>query len=82
MYFIRKWKNSGIISVKAEMVESKRTPLVGEYNAVIYDALKKVGFSGEQAAQLVNRAAEQQLFYGLQSGMFLEKVPKRINLRR
>ena len=60
----------------------KRTPLVGEYNAVIYDALKKVGFSGEQAAQLVNRAAEQQLFYGLQSGMFLEKVPKRINLRR
>ena len=60
----------------------KRTPFVGEYNAAMYDALKRVGFSGEQAGQLVNRAAEQQLFYGLQSGVFLENVPKKINLRR
>ena len=59
-----------------------RTPLLFEYNAVVYSSALSAGFSTAQALEIVHLARAEQLHVGLTETTEVPKIPRKIHLKK
>lgn len=57
-----------------------KTPTMAEYNVALEKSLIDAGLAPNQAKDVVSKAIEQQISYGLTAEKFVPRIPGKMNL--